>query len=117
MWIFPAGLKVYLALGFTDMRKSVNGLSIQVSEIYEKDPYSGHLFVFCNRRKKILKILYWDRNGFAVWYKKLEKHRFRWPEKEEDLIEICQRELQWLLEGLDVHQQEAHESLSYEIAY
>jgi len=58
MWIFPSGMKVYLALGQTDMRKSVNGLSIIVSEYLEQDPFSGHLFVFCNRRKNILKILY-----------------------------------------------------------
>ena len=57
MWVFPSGMKVYLALGQTDMRKAVNGLSIVVSECMQQDPFSGHLFVFFNRRKNILKIL------------------------------------------------------------
>jgi len=63
MWSIPSGLKVYLAMGDIDMRKSVNGLSLLVSEVLERDVFSGHMFVFSNRRKTIVKILYWDRNG------------------------------------------------------
>ncbi|MBN1226395.1 MAG: IS66 family insertion sequence element accessory protein TnpB, partial [Deltaproteobacteria bacterium] len=61
------GMKVYLAIGNTDMRKSINGLSILVERNMELDPFSGHLYVFCNRRRNMLKILYWDRNGFCVY--------------------------------------------------
>ncbi len=71
-------LKVYLAPGYTDMRKAINGLSILVDHL-DLDPFSGHLFVFCNRRQTMLKILYWEVNGFCLWQKRLEKNRFTWP--------------------------------------
>lgn len=111
------GMKVYLALGSTDMRKSINGLSILVENNMRLDPFSGHLFVFCNRRRNILKILYWDRNGFCLWHKRLEKHRFRWPESERDVIKADHRELMWLIDGLEIDQKGAHKSLSYSVLY
>jgi transposase len=109
------GIKVYLAMGNTDMRKAINGLSILVESNMELDPFSGHLFVFCNRRRNILKILYWNRNGFCLWQKRLEKDRFRWPETESEVINIGHRELMWLIEGLEIHQKSAHKSLSYSV--
>ena len=116
--LLPApGMKVYLALGSTDMRKSINGLSILVESNLDLDPFSGHLFVFCNRRRNILKILYWDRNGFCLWHKRLEKHRVKWPEAVSEVLKIDQRELLWLIEGLDIEQRQAHEMLSYSILY
>jgi len=103
--------KVFLAVGSTDMRKSINGLSILVEAQLELDPFSGHLFAFCNRRRNIVKILYWDRNGFCLWHKRLEKERFEWPDSYEEVMEIGQRELGWLLYGLDIEQ--AHQELKY----
>jgi transposase len=115
MLLSSQGMKVYLALGNTDMRKSINGLSMLVEGNMELDPFSGQLFVFCNRLRNILKILYWDRNGFCLWHKRLEKDRFRWPESEQEVLEIGQRELIWLIEGLEIRQQGAHKRLSYSI--
>ena len=109
------GIKVYLAMGNTDMRKAINGLSIIVESNIELDPFSGHLFVFCNRRRNILKILYWDRNGFCLWQKRLEKERFRWPESENEVLNIGHRELTWLIDGLEIQQESAHKSLSYSV--
>ena len=109
------GIKVYLAMGNTDMRKAINGLSILVESNIELDPFSGHLFVFCNRRRNILKILYWDRNGFCLWQKRLEKERFRWPESENEVLNIGHRELTWLIDGLEIQQESAHKSLSYSV--
>ncbi len=103
--------RIFLSLGVTDMRKAINGLSLMVSEEMEEELLSGDLFVFCNRGRNILKILYWDRNGFCLWQKRLEKHRFKWPGSEEDVLEIEERELSWLLDGLDIH--DAHERLNY----
>jgi len=114
MFLVSTGLKVYLAMGYTDMRKSVNGLSMYISEVCERDPLSGHLFVFCNRRKTLMKILYWDRNGFCLWYKRLERDRFRWPQGEDKLYEIGQRELQWMLSGLEINQPHAYGELFYQ---
>jgi len=68
--------RVFLAVGSTDMRKSINGLSILVEQAMDLDPFNGDLFVFCNRRRNMIKILYWDHNGFALWHKRLEKHLF-----------------------------------------
>jgi transposase len=115
MFLSSPGIRVCLALGNTDMRKSINGLSILVENNMELDPFSGHLFVFCNRRRNILKILYWDRNGFCLWQKRLEKHRFKWPKSESDVLKIGHRDLMWLIEGLEIHQRDAHKSLLYSI--
>lgn len=117
MWIFPSGMKVYLALGHTDMRKSVNGLSIIVSEYLEKDPFSGHLFVFCNKRRNILKVLYYDNNGFCLWYKRLEKAMFRWPKNMSEVLEIGNRELFCLLQGMEVDQPLIHKPEKYSLIY
>ena len=113
MFIPPANMQVYLALGRTDMRKAINGLSVLVESSMQLDPFSGNLFVFTNRRRNILKILYWDRNGFCLWQKRLEKHRFRWPDSYNEVVEIEGRELSWLLEGLDTRGVKAHDRLSY----
>ena len=113
MVVSPANTKVYLAAGFTDMRKAINGLSMLVEAQLELDPFSGHLFVFCNRRRNMIKVLYWDRNGFCLWHKRLEKHRFRWPESWDQVLQLDQRQLNWLLDGLEVQQGRAHSRLSY----
>jgi transposase len=110
---FPFHVRVFLAIGHTDMRKSINGLSVLVAQNLEKDPLSGHLFAFCNKRRNMVKILYWDRNGFCLWHKRLEKQFFRWPKDEKEICEIDHRQLDWLLEGLEIHQQNAHHRLSY----
>jgi len=114
MWLTGEGVKVYLALGFTDMRKSINGLSILVEDRLAMDPFAGHLFVFANRRRNMVKVLYWDRNGFCLWQKRLEKDRFRWPVTAEEVREVGARELMWLLEGLDISEHHGHRALAYE---
>ena len=92
-------VRVYIATGNTDMRKSINGLSILVADQLELNPLSGHLFAFCNRKRDIIKILYWDRNGFCLFHKRLEKDRFQWPETEKSVLNIHGHELSWLLDG------------------
>lgn len=104
-------MKVYIALGATDMRKSINGLSLLVQEEFELNLFDNSYFAFCNRKQDIVKILYWDRNGFCIWMKRLEKDNFRWPESGEDVMEVSQSELNWLLHGLDLRH--AHQRLSY----
>jgi len=111
MWRLNQRARVFLALGITDMRKSIFGLSAIVAEELEGRLLSGDLFVFSNRRRDLIKVIYYDRNGFCLWMKKLPKHRFIWPENEGDMREIRRHELAWLLDGLDIGQ--AHEKLSY----
>ncbi len=108
-------IQVYLAPGTTDMRKSINGLSMLVAEQFELDPFSGHLFCFCNRRRDIVKILLWDRNGFCLYHKRLEKDRFQWPQSELEVMSISGQSLFWLLDGLSIEQVDAHERLIFDI--
>jgi transposase len=112
MMPLAGGVRVYLATGVTDMRKSINTLSILVAEQMDLDPLSGHLFAFCNRKRDTLKILYWDRNGFCLWHKRLERDRFRWPASGDEVQQIGSRELRWLLDGLSIDQP-AHAVLRY----
>jgi transposase len=103
--------KVYLAAGGTDMRKSINGLTAIIQECFKLDPFSPSTFVFCNRAKDKLKIVQWDNNGFWLHYKKLEEGNFNWPDSNEETIEITDRELSWLLEGLAIKQESAHKKM------
>ena len=113
MFPVPAETKVYLAIGVTDMRKSINGLSILVADFLDLDPLSGSLFAFCNKKRDMLKVLWWERNGFCLWHKRLEKDRFRWPESPEEVLGLTTRELSWLMDGLSVEQVQAHDRLEY----
>lgn len=113
MMFLPAHTKVFLVLGYTDMRKSINSLSVVVEYTLGLSSLSGHLFVFCNRRCNLIKILYWDRNGFCLFQKRLEKHRFKWPQKPEQVKQVDARTLGFLLEGLDISRIRPHESLPY----
>jgi transposase len=102
MLSLPPSVRIYIAVGPADMRKSFDGLSILVSEMLEKDPFSGHLFVFRNRRADRLKILYWDRSGFCIWYKLLEKGTFRFPPAAGTYVEMSAADLALILEGIDL---------------
>jgi transposase len=106
--------QVFIVLGATDMRKAVNGLSMLVVDHLDLDVFTGNFFVFCNRSRTINKILYWERNGFCLWQKRLEKHRFAWPERVEEVLKFSQRELRWLLDGLNPEQLKAHPDLRFE---
>lgn len=114
MLAMASEVKVYVAVGATDMRKSINGLSLMVEEHFQLDLFSGSLFAFCNRSRNRVKILYWDRNGFCLWLKRLEQDVFRWPDTESEVLEISRPALEWLLHGLDLRQ--AHRRLSYSSA-
>ena len=109
------GVEVYLCRECIDMRKSINGISILVEEALELDPFASRLFVFCNRKRDKIKILYWERTGFVLWYKRLEKHRFAWPHSGEgEVVALTGRELNWLLDGIDVFAMRPHEEISFE---
>lgn len=108
-----AHAKVWLVLGATDMRRSINGLSLLVANHLEMDVFSGQLYVFCNRGRTMVKILYWDRNGFCVWQKRLEKSRFFWPRSEREVLQMEHRQLSWLLDGLDPVTTKGHPELHF----
>jgi transposase len=97
-----SALRIFLAVEPADMRKGFDGLSQLVRERIAQDPLSGHLFVFRNRRRDRIKILYWDRDGYAVWMKRLEKGTFRFPEAKDGRVEVTPAEMAAVLEGLDL---------------
>lgn len=97
------GKRVYLACGRTDMRKSINGLSAIVEGQFHLDPFDEAVFVFCNRNRDRLKILEWDGDGFWLYFKRLEKGRFRWPDENGDAtMTLTAEELGILLGGARV---------------
>lgn len=101
--------RVYLACGSTDMRKSIDGLAVLVKEGFDLDPFSPALFVFCNRERNKIKILMWEHNGFWLFYRRLERGRFRWPPDGGTAArQVTRRELRWLLDGLSLEQGQAH---------
>ena len=100
----PPSVKIFLATEPADMRKSFDGLKTLVEEFLGGDPLSGHLFVFRNRRGDRLKILYWDRDGLAIWYKRLEAGTFVFPQAADTGAshEVPPAELAMLLDGIDL---------------
>jgi transposase len=98
----PATLRIFLAAEPADMRKGFDGLSQLVRDKIAQDPLSGHLYVFRNRRRDRIKILYWDRDGLALWYKRLEKGTFRFPEAVDGRVEVTPAEMAAILEGIDL---------------
>ena len=101
---FPASVRIFLCLEPADMRRSFDGLSGMVRSIIRESPTCGHLFVFRNRRRDRVKILWWDRDGFAIFYKRLEKGTFHFPgpsERDGQRCEVDQRDLAMILEGFE----------------
>ena len=105
---------VYLHREPVDFRKSINGLSLIIEQQMHLSPFSQALFVFCNRGRDKLKVLYWDKTGFALWYKRLEQDKFKWPRKlNDDVIELTEQQWQWLLSGYDYLNIKGHQPLQY----
>ena len=97
----PAGTKVWLACGVTDMRKGFDGLAALVQLSLQEDPFSGQLFVFRGRRGDRVKILWWDGDGLCLFAKRLERGRFVWPRATEGTVHLTPAQLSMLLEGID----------------
>jgi len=92
--------RIFLYRGVADMRRSFNGLSAMAQQVLDEDPLSGAFFVFCNRRRNQLKVLYWDGDGFAIWYKRLEQGTFRIPAGEAGKMRLNVADLSMLLQGI-----------------
>lgn len=107
-----SSLKVYLYSKPVDMRRQIDGLSAIVEQQMQLKPFTKSLFVFVNKRKDKLKILCWEKNGFVVWYKRLEKNRFRWFKGDNDR-NISVKELNFLLDGYDIFKFKPHDALDF----
>ena len=95
--------KIYIACGYTDMRKSIDGLATLVQSRFEMDPFEPALFIFCGRRCDRIKALLWEGDGFLL-YKRPDNGKFRWMRSEEELMPITGQQFRWLMEGLQIEQ-------------
>jgi transposase len=108
--------QIYIACGYTDMRKSIDGLAALVQQNFQLNPFQNSLFLFCGTRRDRLKALYWEGDGFVLLYKRLESGSFKWPKNEEAVRFITPQEFRWLLEGLSIDQPKAVKKLDIGVA-
>lgn len=104
--------KVYIACGYTDLRRGIDGLAGLVQERFRMDPYTDTLYLFCGRRPDRIKALLWDSDGFVLLYKRLDKGTFQWPRSVDDARLITPQQYRWLMEGLKIDQPKAHRPVS-----
>ena len=106
---------IYLANFAVDMRKAINGLMLLAEKHFKSSVMDGAYYVFCNRKLDKIKILYWDSNGFALWYKRLEQSRYKLQYDTKQTISLTTQQLQWLLSGLDYKKTKGHKVEKYDI--
>lgn len=106
--------EVYLCRRPVDFRKGMRALAVLVEQELDRNPFAETVYVFTNRRRTAVKCLAWERNGFCLWHKQLEKERFKWPlDREEAVVRLAGQELHWLLDGLDLRHLRPHKPLVY----
>lgn len=111
----PAHVAVYLCSEPVDFRKAIGGLSVLVEQAFGLDPFAPALYVFTNRHRNRIKILYWERNGFCLWQKRLERQKFRWPQAPmSKTLTLTGQELNWLLDGFDIWNHPPHKMLTFQ---
>lgn len=98
----PGDARIYLACGYTDLRKQIDGLAALVVEAFGQDPCQNVLYLFCGRRADRFKALYWEGDGFLLLYKRLEAGKFQWPRSSSEVRQLSSQQLRWLLEGLTI---------------
>ena len=101
---FQKAQKIYIACGYTDMRKSIDGLAALIQSRFHLDPFDQALLLFCGRKNTKMKALYWEDDGFVLLYKRLENGKFQWPRTQEEVRQITPQQFRWLLEGLKIDQ-------------
>ena len=104
---FTGADRVYIACGYTDLRRGIDGLAALVQQQFNLDPFTNTLFLFCGRRRDRIKALYWEGNGFVLLYKRLESGSFQWPRSEREARALTMQQYRWLMEGLSVDQPKA----------
>lgn len=109
---FKCGCPVYVACGYTDLRRGIDGLAGIVQSQFHLDPFENMLFLFCGRRRDRIKGLYWEGDGFLLLYKRLESGSFQWPRNGEEARQLTAQQYRWLMEGLNVEQPKAHKAVT-----
>ncbi|MFQ5645169.1 MAG: IS66 family insertion sequence element accessory protein TnpB [Thiogranum sp.] len=109
--------EIYLYRDPVDFRKSFRGLAAIVEQELEHNPFDGGFYAFTNRRRNKIKCLYWEDNGFVLYYKSLVEEKFCWPRRGEEVISLSGQQINWLLDGYDISLMKGHKKLSYESVY
>ncbi|MEG1725551.1 MAG: IS66 family insertion sequence element accessory protein TnpB [Anaerovoracaceae bacterium] len=99
--------RIYIATGYTDMRKSIDGLAALIQQNFNLNPFSNSLYIFCGRGTSKIKALYWEGDGFVLLYKRLENGKYKWPRNEQEVQLITVQQFRWLMEGLAITQPKA----------
>jgi len=103
---------IYIACGYTDMRRSIDGLAALIQQSFRLDPFSDSLYLFCGKRRDRIKALYWEGDGFVLLYKRLERGNFQWPRSESEVRDLSHQQFRWLMEGLSIDQPKAHKPVT-----
>ena len=109
---FGCNCPVYIAYGYTDLRRGIDGLAGIVQSQFEMDPFQRVMFLFCGRRRDRLKALYWEGDGFLLLYKRLEQGSFQWPRTKNEVQALTPQQYRWLMEGLSIEQPKANKAIS-----
>lgn len=118
MKMFQQVNAVYLHRAPVDFRKQIDGLAAIVEQTMALKLSTGAIFVFCSKQRNKLKIIYWDKTGFCLWYKRLEKDKFKWPKKDDNsVINIDEEQLHWLLRGVDIRAIKPHKNIEFDSAF
>ncbi len=113
MKLQPELSRIYLHREPVDFRKAINGLMLIVEGEMQLSPFDDALFVFCNKARDKLKVLYWEQTGFCLWYKRLEKDKFKWPRKANNAVmSLTEQQWDWLLSGFDISKMQGHQPVS-----
>ena len=109
--------QIYLYRDTVDFRKSVNGLSAIVERELGHNPFEGALYAFTNRQRNKIKCLWWEDNGFVLYYKSLAEEKFKWPHPDDEVISLTGQQINWLLDGYDISLMKGHKKLYYESVF
>lgn len=105
---FTGADRIYIACGYTDLGRGIDGLTTIVRQQFELDPFTNTLFLFCGRRRDRIKALYWEKDGFILLYKRLEQGAYQWPRNGSEVRALTPQQYRWLMEGLKIEQPKAH---------
>ena len=104
---YSGNTKIYIACGYTDLRRGIDGLAEIVQSNFKLDPLTGSMFLFCGRRQDRIKGLLWESDGFLLLYKRLERGSFQWPRSTVEVRQLTPQQFRWLMEGLRIEQPKA----------
>ncbi|TIU42743.1 IS66 family insertion sequence element accessory protein TnpB [Mesorhizobium sp.] len=116
MFRLNADIKVYLHREPIDFRAGINSLAVLVQETMALDPFAPAVYAFCNRRRDRMKLLFFDRSGFVLVLKRLTEDKFRWPRRQEKVVQLTTEQLHWLLDGIDIDAMVRHPVRQYQVA-